>query len=87
MLGHLVAKCEGETNMTEVAVARTGPSNQTHSYEQLIQAGPLSRLFRPIIPKLAICSTLSAFGAAAGLLPYIAIAEIGRAALAAPDLS
>lgn len=73
--------------MTEVAVARTGPSNETHSYEQLIQTGPLSRLFRPITPKLAICSTLSAFGAAAGLLPYIAIAEIGRAALSAPNLS
>lgn len=73
--------------MTETALAGTKSSCPERLNQQLIQTGPLSRLFRPIISKLAICSTLSAFGAAAGLLPYIAIAEIGRAALAAPDLS
>ncbi|WP_028933714.1 ABC transporter ATP-binding protein [Pseudonocardia spinosispora] len=43
--------------------------------------GAAARLLRPVRPQLIACAVLSALGAAAGFAPYIAIAEIARAAL------
>ncbi|WP_245592579.1 ABC transporter ATP-binding protein [Actinomadura rifamycini] len=55
---------------------------------RLVRAGALGRLLRPVRPHLIGCTVLSAVGTAAGLAPYIAIAEIARAALAgAPDVA
>lgn len=54
---------------------------------ELLRTGALARLLSPVRLHLAGCAFLSAVGAAAGLLPYIAIAEVGRIALSAPDLS
>ncbi|UCM91463.1 ABC transporter ATP-binding protein [Streptomyces marincola] len=48
---------------------------------RLLRPGPLTRLMRPVRAHLAACALLSAGGAAAGLLPYVAVAEIARAAL------
>ena len=49
--------------------------------------GPLWRLLGPVRGHLIGCSALSAFGAAVGLAPYIAIAEIARAALGAETVA
>ena len=56
------------------------------SEPQLLSASALSRLLRPVRTYLLACSLLSALGAAAGLAPYIAIAEIARQALAAENV-
>jgi ATP-binding cassette subfamily B protein IrtA len=50
---------------------------------QLPSMAVLERLLRPVRPYLAGCVLLSALAAAAGLAPYVAIAEIARAALGA----
>lgn len=52
---------------------------------RLLRAGPLARLLHPVRVHLAGCAVLSALGAAAGLVPYIAIAEIARAVLGTGD--
>lgn len=48
----------------------------------LPSGGALWRLLRPVRAYLIGCALFSALGAAAGLVPYIAIAEMARAALA-----
>ncbi|MBB4188977.1 ATP-binding cassette subfamily B protein [Sinorhizobium terangae] len=42
---------------------------------------PLARLLRPVHRHLFICAALSAAAAGAGLVPYIAVAELARAVL------
>ncbi|TIV59221.1 ABC transporter ATP-binding protein [Mesorhizobium sp.] len=42
---------------------------------------PLARLLRPVRLHLAICAVLSAVAAGAGLVPYIAVAQLARAVL------
>ncbi|EKF18531.1 ABC transporter ATP-binding protein [Nitratireductor pacificus] len=54
---------------------------------RLVRAAPLWRLLGPVRGYLIGCSILSALGAAAGLAPYIAIAEIARVALAAESVA
>lgn len=54
---------------------------------QLPSASALASLLRPVGPYLLVCSVLSAFGAAAGLAPYIAIAEIAREALGTENVA
>jgi ATP-binding cassette subfamily B protein len=54
---------------------------------RLLRTGPLARMLRPVRTHLIVCAVLSAAGAAAGFAPYVAIAEIARAVLAAPDVS
>jgi len=54
---------------------------------QLIHLGPLSRLLYPVRFHLWGCAALSALGAAFGLVPYIAVAEIARAALATENVA
>ncbi|MFF2085963.1 ABC transporter ATP-binding protein [Nocardia sp. NPDC058176] len=44
----------------------------------LADPGALARLFAPIRPYLIVCGILSALSAAAGIVPYIAAAEIAR---------
>nr|WP_212763560.1 ABC transporter ATP-binding protein [Gordonia araii] len=44
----------------------------------LAAPGSLARLFAPIRPHLIVCGALSAVSAAAGIVPYIAAAEIAR---------
>ena len=56
------------------------------SAPHLPSVGALARLLRPVRTHLLVCSLLSALGAAMGLAPYIAIAEIARQALAAEDV-
>ncbi|MFI6291602.1 ABC transporter ATP-binding protein [Nonomuraea sp. NPDC050790] len=51
----------------------------------LAKAGALARLFAPIRGHLVVCAVLSAFGAAAGIVPYVAVAEIARVMLGAAD--
>lgn len=43
--------------------------------------GALSRLLAPVRTYLVVCAVLSAVGAAAGIVPYIAVAEIARVML------
>ncbi|RFS87283.1 ABC transporter ATP-binding protein [Actinomadura spongiicola] len=50
----------------------------------LAKPGALARLFAPIRPYLIVCGTLSALSAAAGIVPYIAAAEIARIMLDDP---
>ncbi|MEU6485855.1 ABC transporter ATP-binding protein [Streptomyces sp. NPDC046887] len=49
--------------------------------------GALLRLLAPIRPKLVICAILSSLSAAAGIVPYIAVAEIARLMLGDPARS
>ncbi|MBT2564682.1 ABC transporter ATP-binding protein [Pedobacter sp. ISL-68] len=51
---------------------------------RLIGGGALMRLLYPVRFYLLSCALLSAVGAAAGLAPYIAIAEISRLVIARP---
>ncbi|ADB50796.1 ABC transporter ATP-binding protein [Conexibacter woesei] len=50
-----------------------------------MRAGPLARLLRPVRTHLIACALLSALGAAVGLAPYVAVAEIARTLLGAQD--
>jgi ATP-binding cassette subfamily B protein len=50
----------------------------------LAKTGALVRLLAPIRAYLVICAILSSLSAAAGIVPYIAVAEIARAMLADP---
>jgi ATP-binding cassette subfamily B protein len=76
--------------MSQMRAALEGPSAAESalrkaarsSNSSLAQLGPLWRLLQPVRPYLIGCAALSACAAAAGLLPYIAIAEIARTALA-----
>jgi ATP-binding cassette subfamily B protein len=54
---------------------------------RLARTGPLWRLLGPVRFHLISCAVLSALGAAAGLAPYVAIAEIARTALTAQDIT
>jgi len=49
--------------------------------------GSLWRLLRPVRGHLIGCALLSVLGAATGLMAYIAVAEIARTAIAAPDIA
>ncbi|AYF26835.1 ABC transporter [Micromonospora tulbaghiae] len=51
----------------------------------LADPGSLRRLFAPVLGHLMICAILSALSAAAGIVPYIAVAEIARVMLGSPD--
>ncbi|MEU0518334.1 ABC transporter ATP-binding protein [Streptosporangium sp. NPDC006007] len=51
----------------------------------LAAPGALRRLFAPIRTHLVACAVLSALSAAAGIVPYIAVAEIARTMLDNPD--
>lgn len=70
----------------EVAAARTPLPTSADALPRLAQFGPLLRLLRPVRGHLVGCSLLSALGAAAGIAPYIAIAEIARTALATENI-
>lgn len=61
------------------------PTESTATY--LPRSGPLWRLLKPVRGYLIGCAVLSTLGAAAGLVPYVAIAEIARAALAAENVA
>lgn len=67
------------------AIARKPPAQR--GAPSLVKTGALSRLLRPVRTHLLACSLLSALGAAAGLAPYVAIAEIARAALATREVA
>lgn len=62
-------------------------SDSQAAQTRLLSVGALTRLLQPVRIYLAGCVLLSALGAAAGLAPYIAIAEIARTALAAANIS
>ncbi|MBB5855729.1 ABC transporter ATP-binding protein [Amycolatopsis umgeniensis] len=51
----------------------------------LAKPGALGRLFAPIRPHLIACGVLSALSAAAGIVPYVAAAEMARAVLTTPE--
>ncbi|MFD9721803.1 ABC transporter ATP-binding protein [Streptomyces sp. NPDC059076] len=53
----------------------------------LANPGSLARLLAPIRTHLVVCATLSALGAAAGIVPYIAVAEIARLMLDGPTVA
>ncbi|KIA66039.1 ABC transporter ATP-binding protein [Nocardia vulneris] len=50
----------------------------------LAKPGALARLLAPVRPHLIGCGLMSALGAAAGLVPYLAVAEIARVMLDDP---
>ncbi|MFI6532236.1 ABC transporter ATP-binding protein [Nonomuraea sp. NPDC050547] len=50
----------------------------------LAKAGALARLLAPVRTHLVVCAILSALSAAAGIVPYIAVAEIARVMLGDP---
>src|SRR5688572_28615155 len=50
----------------------------------LARTGALARLLAPIRAHLIVCGVLSALAAAAGIVPYIAVAEIARVMLEEP---
>ncbi|MEV4896107.1 ABC transporter ATP-binding protein, partial [Nonomuraea sp. NPDC055795] len=50
----------------------------------LAKAGALARLLAPIRTHLVVCAILSTLSAAAGIVPYIAVAEIARVMLGDP---
>ncbi|WP_329563050.1 ABC transporter ATP-binding protein/permease [Streptomyces uncialis] len=50
----------------------------------LAKSGALARLLAPIRTHLVICAVLSSLSAAAGIVPYIAVAEIARIMLEDP---
>lgn len=77
-----------EASAVEEAGGTRAPSSTSlEKVPRLVQAGPLWRLLKPVRGYLIGCCTLSALGAAAGIVPYIAIAEIARAALAAENIA
>ncbi|MEU9608088.1 ABC transporter ATP-binding protein [Streptomyces sp. NPDC048057] len=51
----------------------------------LAKAGALARLLAPVRGHLVVCAVLSSLGAAAGIVPYVAVAEIARALLDDPS--
>jgi ATP-binding cassette, subfamily B, bacterial IrtA/YbtP len=53
---------------------------------RLLSISASARLLRPVRLHLIICAVISAVGAAAGIAPYMAIAEIARAVLSTPDV-
>lgn len=79
--------------MSEASVAIEGAATQTSLPSsapvppRLAQFGPLLRLLRPVRGYLIGCTLLSALGAAAGIAPYIAIAEIARTALVTDNIA
>ncbi|MFK0278406.1 ABC transporter ATP-binding protein [Ensifer sp. NPDC090286] len=71
----------------EAGEMQTPSSSSIGKVPRLAQAGPLWRLLKPVRGHLIGCCILSALGAAAGIVPYIAIAEIARTALAAENIA
>lgn len=79
---------------TETTAHRHSSAETTHLGAEmegyapsLIRLGAAARLLRPVHANLILCSVLSALGVAAGFAPYIAVAEIARALLTAPELA
>ncbi|WP_020672380.1 ABC transporter ATP-binding protein [Amycolatopsis nigrescens] len=62
----------------------TGTPADADQAAGLAKAGALARLLAPIRTHLVVCAILSTLSAAAGIVPYIAVAEIARALLDAP---
>ncbi|MGW4031286.1 ABC transporter ATP-binding protein [Streptomyces sp. NPDC004838] len=60
-------------------------SAETEEPVGLAEPGALARLFAPIRSHLIVCGLLSALSAAAGIVPYIAAAEIARIMLDDPS--
>ncbi len=59
-------------------------STTTEQPAGLAKPGALARLLAPIRIHLVVCAVLSTLSAAAGIVPYIAVAEIARVMLDAP---
>ncbi|WP_433327416.1 ABC transporter ATP-binding protein [Spirillospora sp. CA-294931] len=64
--------------------ARPAPTEQDRA-PQLIGIAAAARMLRPIRAHLILSAMLSAVAAAAGFLPFVAVAKIARGALAAGD--
>ncbi|WTW92016.1 ABC transporter ATP-binding protein/permease [Streptomycetaceae bacterium NBC_01309] len=71
---------------TEAAATGDTPRSPTDADPPpgLANAGSLARLLAPVRTHLVICAVLSALSAAAGIVPYIAVAEIARIMLEDP---
>jgi ATP-binding cassette subfamily B protein len=66
------------------AVAASESSVDADRSAGLARTGALARLLAPIRTHLVICAILSALSAAAGIVPYVAVAEIARVMLDDP---
>jgi ATP-binding cassette subfamily B protein len=66
------------------AVAASESSVAADRSAGLARTGALARLLAPIRTHLVICAILSALSAAAGIVPYVAVAEIARVMLDDP---
>ncbi|MCP2256390.1 ATP-binding cassette, subfamily B [Streptoalloteichus tenebrarius] len=77
------------TTTGELRVATPNRRGQpvVESEPRLIRADSAARLLRRVRPHLITCAVLSAVAAACGFAPYVAIAEIARTVLGAPDVA
>ncbi|WP_020673546.1 ABC transporter ATP-binding protein [Amycolatopsis nigrescens] len=73
-----------EKPLADSPAAPEGP-RQAEGAPRLIGTGAAARMLRPVWFNLITCALFSAAGAAAGLAPYVAIAEIARAVLDSQD--
>ncbi|WP_223884898.1 ABC transporter ATP-binding protein [Nocardia colli] len=73
--------------MTSMETPTAGGSESYGNFDQstgLANAGALARLLAPVRRYLIVCGILSSISAAAGIVPYIAVAEIARVMLDDP---
>lgn len=70
------------TNIRAAAVSEIDPDDDRST--GLARTGALARLLAPVRAHLIVCGVLSAFAAAAGIVPYIAVAEIAEVMLEEP---
>ncbi|MBB4917739.1 ABC transporter ATP-binding protein [Streptosporangium saharense] len=63
------------------------PAVGTEQGPGLAEPGALARLFAPIRSYLIACGLLSALSSGAGIVPYVAAAEIARVTLSTPSVS
>ncbi|WP_028923252.1 ABC transporter ATP-binding protein [Pseudonocardia acaciae] len=71
--------------MSTTTDTRTVAASEPDPPPGLAKTGALARLLAPIRTHLVACAILSTLGAAAGIVPYIAFAEIARAMLDGPE--
>lgn len=76
--------------MTSMETPTAGGSESYGDFDQstgLAKAGALARLLAPVRRYLIVCGILSSISAAAGIVPYIAVAEIARVMLDDPAVA
>ncbi len=73
------------TSTDTPTVAGSEPYGDFDQSTGLAKPGALARLLAPVRRYLIVCGILSSISAAAGIVPYIAVAEIARVLLGDPE--